>query len=147
MDTDTLLKGPELAIVVIDMWKTHWSKYATARTDTLAPQIDEFLNAARSRGTLIVHAPSYDGTQDRPNDTANVKYGNNPQVTKLHKVDYQAGDWTQVISSDQVLRGTVWNGAKNGTKVEPTGPGTKPEWYKNFSGNISYKPQNWDSRV
>jgi hypothetical protein len=52
------------------MWDAHWCRSATRRCGELAPRIDAFAKAARSKGALIVHAPSdvmnfYEGTPQR----------------------------------------------------------------------------------
>jgi nicotinamidase-related amidase len=48
----------ETAIVICDMWDDHWCKAAAARCGELAKKMAPVLAAARSRGVLIVHAPS-----------------------------------------------------------------------------------------
>ena len=63
-------KASETAVVICDMWNEHWCRSATRRCGELAPKIDAFAKAARSRGALIVHAPSdtmkfYEGTAQR----------------------------------------------------------------------------------
>jgi len=40
------------------MWDRHWCRGATERVSGLAKQIAPFLEAARKRGTQIIHAPS-----------------------------------------------------------------------------------------
>ncbi|MDR3227879.1 MAG: hypothetical protein LBT53_00435 [Puniceicoccales bacterium] len=51
-------KVEETAIIVGDMWDTHWCTHAAARVNELAPAVNTFLNAARAKGIKIVHAPS-----------------------------------------------------------------------------------------
>jgi nicotinamidase-related amidase/type 1 glutamine amidotransferase len=46
------------AIVICDMWDRHWCQGATRRVAQMAPRMNEVLKAARSRGVLIIHAPS-----------------------------------------------------------------------------------------
>ncbi len=46
------------AIIICDMWDRHWCRGATARVAEMAPRMNEVLQAARTRGVLIVHAPS-----------------------------------------------------------------------------------------
>ena len=46
------------AVIVCDMWDTHWCKGATDRVGELIPTMNEFITKARSRGMLIIHAPS-----------------------------------------------------------------------------------------
>jgi nicotinamidase-related amidase len=46
------------AIIVCDMWDLHHSLNATLRLKEMAPRMDQFLKSARSRGMLVIHAPS-----------------------------------------------------------------------------------------
>ncbi len=46
------------AVVVCDMWDLHHSQNAVRRVEELAPRMNEFLNAMREHGALIIHAPS-----------------------------------------------------------------------------------------
>lgn len=48
----------ETALVICDMWDTHWCKSASARTAEIAPRIDALAKAMRAQGSLIIHAPS-----------------------------------------------------------------------------------------
>jgi nicotinamidase-related amidase len=47
-----------LAIIVCDMWDRHWCRGASERVEEMAPKMNEILQAARSKGALIIHAPS-----------------------------------------------------------------------------------------
>jgi len=48
----------QTALIITDMWDKHWCDSATERVSELAPAINEFASVARSRGVLIIHAPS-----------------------------------------------------------------------------------------
>lgn len=48
----------ETAIIVCDMWDQHWCAGASRRVGVLVPKMNAVLDAARSRGAFIVHAPS-----------------------------------------------------------------------------------------
>jgi nicotinamidase-related amidase len=48
----------ETAIVVCDMWDTHTCPNAATRVAQMAPRMNEVLQAARSKGVLIIHCPS-----------------------------------------------------------------------------------------
>ncbi|MBL7700055.1 MAG: isochorismatase family protein [Chitinophagaceae bacterium] len=52
------LNPKETAIIICDMWNRHWCKGATARVAEMTPRLNEVITAARSKGMLIVHAPS-----------------------------------------------------------------------------------------
>lgn len=46
------------AVIVVDMWNTHWCKTATLRVNEVAPRMDAFIRQAREFGALIIWAPS-----------------------------------------------------------------------------------------
>src|SRR5436190_24305684 len=55
------------AVIICDMWDTHTCSLSAQRVAALAPRMNQVINAARSLGVMIVHAPSdtmkfYDGT-------------------------------------------------------------------------------------
>tara|TARA_B100000941_G_scaffold65815_1_gene43807 strand:+ start:134 stop:1711 length:1578 start_codon:yes stop_codon:yes gene_type:complete len=51
-------KPRETAVIVCDMWDLHHCKNAVVRATQLAPRMNALLEAARDRGSLIIHAPS-----------------------------------------------------------------------------------------
>jgi len=48
----------DTAIVICDMWDRHWCRGASERVDAMAPGLNEVIEAARSKGVTIIHAPS-----------------------------------------------------------------------------------------
>lgn len=56
----------ETAVIVCDMWDDHWCSSAAARVAEMAPRMNQFLDALRRRGVLVVHAPS--GTMEHYKD-------------------------------------------------------------------------------
>lgn len=48
----------ETCVIVCDMWDAHHCLNAVRRGEALAPRMNDFLKAARSRGALVIHAPS-----------------------------------------------------------------------------------------
>ncbi len=48
----------EIALVVCDMWDKHWCRGASERVDVLAKKMAPVVELARSKGVLVVHAPS-----------------------------------------------------------------------------------------
>ena len=46
------------ALIICDMWDKHWCAGATQRVDELARKAGPVIDLARSRGILIIHAPS-----------------------------------------------------------------------------------------
>jgi nicotinamidase-related amidase/type 1 glutamine amidotransferase len=48
----------QTALIICDMWNQHWCRGATRRVGELAPVMNRAVAAARSKGVLIIHAPS-----------------------------------------------------------------------------------------
>jgi type 1 glutamine amidotransferase/nicotinamidase-related amidase len=48
----------QTAVIICDMWDRHWCKGATCRVAEMAPPMNQFIEKARAKGMLIVHAPS-----------------------------------------------------------------------------------------
>ena len=46
------------ALVLCDIWDSHWCRGAVERLNAMTPQMNEVALACRSNGVLIVHAPS-----------------------------------------------------------------------------------------
>lgn len=60
----------QTAIIICDMWDTHTCNLSAQRVSAMAPRMNQVINAARSLGVMIVHAPSdtmkfYEGTPGR----------------------------------------------------------------------------------
>jgi type 1 glutamine amidotransferase/nicotinamidase-related amidase len=55
------------AVFITDMWDRHWCESATNRVGEIAPAMNRVVNELRSRGVMIIHAPS--GTLDAYEDT------------------------------------------------------------------------------
>jgi nicotinamidase-related amidase len=48
----------QIAILVCDMWDTHWSRGAAERVNQMAQRMNATLKIARAQGATIIHAPS-----------------------------------------------------------------------------------------
>src|SRR5262245_600163 len=46
----------QTAVIVCDMWDAHHCLNAVRRVEEVAPRMNQFLEAARGRGALIIHA-------------------------------------------------------------------------------------------
>jgi nicotinamidase-related amidase len=64
------------AVIVCDMWDKHWCRGANARVAELAKKLQPVLEFSRSKGMIIVHAPS---------DTMQF-YANMPQRLRMLKL-------------------------------------------------------------
>ena len=52
------LVADETALVLCDIWDTHWCRGANQRLAALLPRMSEVVQSARGLGVLIIHAPS-----------------------------------------------------------------------------------------
>jgi nicotinamidase-related amidase len=60
----------QTAIIIIDMWDTHTCAQSAQRVAAMAPRMNQVVDAARSLGVMIIHAPSdtmkyYEGRPQR----------------------------------------------------------------------------------
>ena len=46
------------ALLICDLWDTHWCATARRQADELAPRINDFATAVRRSGGVVIHAPS-----------------------------------------------------------------------------------------
>jgi len=58
MITEKIVTAGDCAIIVCDVWDTHWSRGAAERLNALAQRMNRVIKAARGRGMQIIHAPS-----------------------------------------------------------------------------------------
>ena len=70
VETEQRWSPAETALIICDVWDEHWSQGATRRVAEMAPRMNIVVQAARSLGVFIVHAPSdtmdfYQGTAAR----------------------------------------------------------------------------------
>ncbi len=85
---ETLRWNPaKTAAILCDMWDKHWCVSATARAAAMAPRMDALVRELRSRGVLIIHAPS--NTMDFYADHPGRKRAQQAQVV----ADIPTGDW------------------------------------------------------
>ena len=60
----------QTAIIIIDMWDAHTCLMSAQRVAAMAPRMNQVVNAARTLGVMIIHAPSdtmkfYEGRPER----------------------------------------------------------------------------------
>ncbi len=55
---DRAIDPRQTAMILCDMWDKHWCRGATERVDAMVKRASPFVEAARARGILIIHAPS-----------------------------------------------------------------------------------------
>lgn len=84
------------AIIVCDMWDQHWCKSAADRVGELAGPMNDMLKGARSKGVLIIHAPS----------TCTTFYQNTPQRKRAIDATFVK---TPTPLSTTERWGTAWN--------------------------------------
>ncbi len=56
--TERMVPANRVAIIICDMWDSHWSRGAVEREAELIPPMNRVLTAARGHGAQIIHAPS-----------------------------------------------------------------------------------------
>ena len=56
--TDTTWDPSQTALVLCDIWDSHWCRGAVERLSAMTPRMNDVVTACRDRGILIVHAPS-----------------------------------------------------------------------------------------
>jgi putative membrane-bound dehydrogenase-like protein len=96
-----LWEAEQTAVIVCDMWDAHHCRNAVMRVQELAPRVNRLLEKVRSRGGLIIHAPSscmnfYSGHPARVRArkaprAVNLPEGINSWVHWINKREEQAG--------------------------------------------------------
>jgi len=108
-------KASETAIIICDMWDQHWCKGATRRVAELAPHVNYVVSEGRSKGVLIIHAPS--GTIDRYNEhPARQRAQNAPKAANLPK---DIGTWCKWINQKEEKTGYPIDHSDDGCDCEP----------------------------
>jgi nicotinamidase-related amidase len=85
------------AVIVCDMWDLHHCLNATRRGAEMAPRMDRFLAEARTRGALIIHAPS--GCMDTYKDHPARKRA--LQVPRSRDLPKDIGKWCNRIPAEE----------------------------------------------
>ena len=123
----------ETAIIVCDMWDRHWCSEATARVAEMAPELNNMLSVARSKGAFIVHAPSgtMDFYEDHPGRKLAKKYNYRSIASKIKKDELLESEkhakWPFEISnggctdspSNARVNERVWKRQINTITIEP----------------------------
>jgi nicotinamidase-related amidase len=92
----TVTWDPKKTVLIIcDMWDDHWCKSAAARVGELTGPVNEAARIARSRGVLIIHAPS----------TCTSFYKDSPQRRRAQEAPFAA---TPVPLAQTERWGTCW---------------------------------------
>jgi len=116
------------AVIVCDMWNRHWCKGATARLGELVPPMNDFLAKARSKGVLIIHAPS--GTVNHyANHPARKRAREAPRASNLPK---DIGRWCGWMAEHEKEVYPI-DQSDGGCDCEPRCPGGSP-WRKQIEG-------------
>lgn len=53
-----VIEAERTAILICDVWDTHWSSGARERLDVMVPRMNDVVNEARDRGVNLIHSPS-----------------------------------------------------------------------------------------
>jgi nicotinamidase-related amidase len=86
----------QTAVIVCDMWDAHHCLNAVQRVEEMAPRMNQVLEKARSRGVLIIHAPSscMAPYKDHP---ARKRAQESPRAANLPK---DIGEWCSLIPTE-----------------------------------------------
>jgi nicotinamidase-related amidase len=57
-ESEIVLNPDESALLLCDVWDSHWCRGAVERLDKMIPRMSQMVEAARSAGITIIHAPS-----------------------------------------------------------------------------------------
>lgn len=85
------------ALIVCDVWDSHHCLNAVRRVEEMVPRMNQVLHAARSRGMLIIHAPS----------SCMAAYENHParhraqQAPKATNLPADIGEWCRQIPAEE----------------------------------------------
>ena len=85
---DVKWSAEKTAVVICDMWSSHWCDSASRRCAEMAPRINAFVSELRSRGVLIIHCPS-SGVEHYENTPMRMRAKAAPVV----KVKVPLRDW------------------------------------------------------
>ena len=106
--------GDKLAIIVVDMWDSHWCSGAAKRMHLLAPKLNLFLKRLRRFGAHVIHAPSGVAGDVTVKGAAKllpmVRKENFPVIHPLHepKFPLDTSDWG--CSTGEWPPTAVWTG-------------------------------------
>jgi nicotinamidase-related amidase len=114
------------AIIVCDMWDLHHSLNATLRLEEMAPRMDQLLRAARTRGVLIIHAPS--SCMETYNDHPARKRA--IDVPRSKSLPADIGQWCKQIPSE--TKGTYPIDQEGGDNDDEPGP--QARWQAKLAG-------------
>ena len=94
---DATWDAKQTAVIVCDMWDLHHCLNATKRGGELAPRMNAVLKEARSKGAIIIHAPSscMDAYKDHPGRKRAQS------VAKADKFPEEIGKWCYKIPAEE----------------------------------------------
>lgn len=87
----------ETAIIVCDVWDLHHCRNAVKRVEQFGPRLNEVLNDARSRGVMVIHAPS-DCMESYANHPARVRAMNAPSA---EFIPHECDEWCSRIPAEE----------------------------------------------
>lgn len=87
LETSRTVSVDQTALLLCDVWNTHWSRGAAERVDAMVPRMNEVVASVREKGVQIIHAPS--STLDFYADTpARQRMIDAPQVDPPEEIDH-----------------------------------------------------------
>ncbi len=127
------------AVVVCDMWDAHHCLNAVRREKEMAPRMNEFLNEARRRGALIIHAPSscMQAYQDHPARRRAI------DAPKASNVPADIGQWCHRIPSEE--QGVYPIDQSDGG--EDDDPAEHAKWHEELTAQGRNPKAPWKSQI
>jgi nicotinamidase-related amidase len=129
----------QTAVIVCDMWDAHHCLNAVRRAEEMAPRMNRVLESARSRGVLIVHAPSscMESYKDQP---ARKRAQESPVATNLPK---DIGEWCRKIPAEEKGKYPIdqSDGGEDDDPVE------HEQWHQRLAGMGRDPKSPWKAQI
>ena len=129
----------ETAIIVCDMWDAHHCLNAVRRAEEMGPRMNQVLENARSRGVLIVHAPSscMDPYKDHP---GRKRAQEAPRAANLPA---DIGEWCRQIPSEEKGKYPIdqSDGGEDDDLVE------HEQWHQRLAGMGRNPKSPWKAQI
>ena len=129
----------QTAVIVCDMWDAHHCLNAVRRAEEMAPRMNRVLESARSRGVLIVHAPSscMESYKDHP---ARRRAQGAPGATNLPK---DIGEWCRKIPAEEKGKYPIdqSDGGEDDDPVE------HEQWHQRLAGMGRDPKSPWKAQI
>jgi nicotinamidase-related amidase/type 1 glutamine amidotransferase len=129
----------QTVVIVCDMWDAHHCLNAVRRVEEMAPRMNQVLESARSRGVLILHAPSscMEPYQDHP---ARRRAQESPRATNLPQ---DIAEWCKLIPAEEKGKYPIdqSDGGEDDDPVE------HEQWHQKLAGMGRNPKSPWKAEI